>query len=334
MFSAQNIRLNVPGSTVVLGLEPMPAMSHGVANQAMRYPSPGDSSVNGTTYFRANTPVMYSYIMMPWTDGTERRVKEYMLVFGSNHVDSRRGLTTVVPIFKLNAILREKGQAFRNDLARGSAKHAQFNGYMGAMGEAILDSYTHALRNYPIVATEMERQNPDLKKYHSMAQEDQFVYLTRFGITSKWRFLGAVVSKGESTSADAYSDVESTTEAIFTVGVSVAKRACVHNLWEGNPQAGTRLFFILSRDEASGVYQYVPYATRLEEYPPLHLRNNVDAAGKFTHAYIECVGFVRESPGGKTDKDSSIVACGLAKDQEAAYMRTPMLPTMWIEIGV
>ena len=328
MFSASQIRLNVPGSNVLLGLESMPrGVGHGVdfgqSYQNMGVPTPPPEN-SGTTYFQANTPIMYSYIMNPWSDGTERHVKEYMIVFNHVNVDQRRGMTTVVPIFKLNELLRLGANKFK---VSNSPTKQEFQGYINTMGRDILDNYHYALRHDVKVAKLMEAQNADLAKYYRMAKEDEYVYLTRFGITLSWRFSGAVVSKGESASLDNYSDVEASTEAIFTVGVSLAKRACVHNLWEGKIDAGTRLFFILQY--RNGVHQYVPYATKTREYPPYDWRvtNGEDA-------HIISVGFVREAPAAKTDSDSSAIASGLTNDHKAAYMRTGMLPTMWIEINV
>jgi hypothetical protein len=328
MFSASQIRLNTPGSNVVLGLESMPrGIGHGVnfgqSYKNMDVPAPPPEN-SGTTYFKANTPIMYSYIMNPWSDGTERHVKEYMLVFNHVNVDQRRGMTTVVPIFKLNELLKQGGDKFK---VSTSAAAGVFRQYMTTMGTAILDNYHYALKHDAKVAKQMEVMYQGLPEYYRMAKEDEFVHLTRFGITLNWRFSGAVVSKGESASLDNYSDVEASTEAIFTVGVSLAKRACVHNLWEGKIDAGTRLFFILQY--RNGVYQYVPYATKTREYPPYDLRvtNGEDA-------HIISVGFVREAPAAKTDSDSSFIASGLTNDHKAAYMRTGMLPTMWIEINV
>jgi hypothetical protein len=327
MFSASQIRLNVPGSNVLLGLESMPrGVGHGVdfgqSYQNMGVPTPPPEN-SGTTYFQANTPIMYSYIMNPWSDGTERHVKEYMIVFNHVNVDQRRGMTTVVPIFKLNELLRLGANKFK--VSNSPAKQ-EFQGYMNTMGRDILDNYHYALRHDVKVSKLMEAQYTDLAKYYRMAKEDEFVYLTRFGITLNWRFSGAVVSKGESTSLDNYSDVESSTEAIFTVGVSLAKRACVHNFWEGKVDAGTRLFLILKFNKSTGAYQYVPYATKIREYPPYDEKD--------PSPHIISVGFVREPPAAKTDSDSSVIACGLAGDHKSAYMRTGMLPTMWIEINV
>lgn len=332
MFSAAQIRLTVPGSNVLLGIESMPnGIGHGVDfgknYQTIGVPTPPPES-SGTTYFPANTPIMYSYTMMPWLDGTERHIKEYMLVFNHAGVDHRRGITNVVPIFKLNALLRLGGDRFKAAKQNGNGKATEFQGYMDAMGESILDSYHHAL-NYDVrVAESMRNAYPNLASYYAMAKQDEFVYLTKFGITLNWRFSGAVVSKGESTGPDSYSDVETSTEAIFTVGVALAKRACVHNLWEGKMDAGTRLFLILNRNE-KGIYQYVPYSTKTREYPSYNMRFNGSE-----DAHIICVGFVREPPATKIDSDSSAIAAGLTTDQKAAYMRTAMLPTMWIEINV
>lgn len=297
-----SISPDVPGSTVDVGPNAMPniapgdfgltsnaGVGNGWVSEAVDYMDGGLPPATNVVSHLGDEPVTYSYALNTWIDGTHLYIQEGMLLFGAKHVDTKHKTLSGAPIFKLNSENTVSMTAFKIARLRAGSEAAKFNRLIEKHGEAVLDSYHTDLKKGNTVENDGE-----LREYHRMAQLTEFRYLTQFGIKSLWNFLGAVVSKGESTGAGVSLDMFDGSDMLFIVGISAAKRAECLNLW-GNVSSGSKVFLILMRADKNSPLQWIPYSDRSREYPERQFRTYIDASGRICKSFILEIGTVSET---------------------------------------
>lgn len=178
------------------------------------YGEPSDYSEVGN--FMSNVSITYSYSIYPWMDKTHQYIQQGMLVFTSTHMNQKFKLYNMAPVWKLNIEAREHYLRANNPFeTEGDLELQEFQRLLAEYGEAGLE-YCH--RN------PRDCNNADLKRFYNMARKEQYRYLTKFGITSHWNFVGSVLSKGESQAPNAYLDMHSDTDICYVVGCVLGKQ--------------------------------------------------------------------------------------------------------------
>ena len=317
-----------------------PAMETLAASMNYGLPTGTETS---TPFFLANDSINYSYTCMPWNDETEKYIQENMLVFACKHVDNKTqgAMTNVVPIFKLNELLRKKNGIFDYNARNNPAgEEGIFQGFLSTLGESLISEYDHHLRHNPKTAQKLADKHKTLPDAHKLALSETCRYETLFGITSRWNFLGAVVSKGESTGAGSYMDNHAHTQQVIVVGVALAKRARVHNIWpdvKNELVIGSKLFLVLRRQngEPGRPFQYEPRAYRTRDGPPDSEVFYTGTDKRSHRGHVLSLGFVWERSGNKADGFQQQIAIGTSNHsiQDAAKAMAT-LPQLYMQIGM
>jgi len=279
----------------------------------------------GNSEFLTNETISHSYAIYPYADRTHEYVSEGMLVFMSRHADLRYRLYNVAPIFKLNVLQAEAFLEFKNSQ---TPKAVEFRRYLQQFGDKALLDYAHALREgIPV-------DNGDLKKFHALAQQPEFIYLTSFGILSHWNFAGSVISKGESTGSGAYMDHHSPSDVTYVVGIATEMRCRTGNLW-GSLFPGDKVYLILTRESDETPFVWYPYMCRQRDCPGYVDRTYKDKQGRTQMGHVVYVGLVTEvveRDPTRLQIDSAILIDGRnAKDGYDAYAS---IPSVMVQIRI
>jgi hypothetical protein len=232
----------------------------------------------GNADFLANQTVSHSYAIYPYSDKTHEYVQEGMLVFVSRHTDVRYRLYNMAPIFKMNILQTE---AFIETKLSTTTDATTFKRLLANYGEKVLEEYHCALKNG------IEVQSADMNAFYKLAQRQEFMYLTKFGILQHWNFGGSVISKGEAMGSLEHHQIIDTT---YVVGLACSERARTSNLW-GHVFPGDKLYVMLTRESKDTPLVWVPFTSRD------HVTNKsyTDASGRTCNAYIVYVGLVTEA---------------------------------------
>jgi hypothetical protein len=326
---------NPPGS--VNELKFLDAFGFGSGVPGLKMPNYNDVAnnvVSTTTMFNTDSFISAMYATMCWEDGTHVLTQEYQLVFVQRYNDYKTHMSIVVPIFKLNQLARDAFSQYRALCDAGDVHALEFQAALRYYGEQALADYHIALRcGYE---TEMFEDLPDgltMRQFYERGIGDMYCYLTQFGIVNRWNFLGAVLSKCESTGAGSYLDHHSATDTVYVMGVVLAKRAVVTNIF-GPAAVGSRVGLILRR-QANGVFQFHTTVCDKREYPTSGSLYYQDASGRQVRAWLKPLGQVTEASQNLVFSETKRqVALGLRSHIKEAFEAHGSLPTMIIQIGV
>lgn len=345
-----------PGINVNVGPQSMPGVNRGVPGPsylpptnvggmetlagAMGYGLPTLES--STPFFTSNDFINAAFTAMSWRDESEKLIQENMLVFSSKHLEgsTRGSITNMVTIFKLNELMRKNHGVFiqraRDD---PNGPEAQFQNFLGSLGENLISEYDHLVRSGSATAEKLAQQYPTLPEAYSLALREECIYETLFGITSRWNFLGGVVSKGESTGPGTYLDNHAHTRMVASIGVCMGKRCRLHNVWPDSKnelRVGSKVFLVLRRErgEASAPFQLEAVASMTRSYPA-----DADVFYKgideLVRGHVICVGTVTRRSSAKANPQQQATALGISAstilDAQRAMATLPMLD---VQIGM
>jgi len=277
--------------------------------------------------YTGDNSIVYTYTIYPWEDGTHRQIQEYMLVFIGNNLDREYKLYNMAPIYKLNILMREKFEEYKNPRSR-SDKAAELRGLLEIRGERGVKLAQYQTGNNEEIA-------PNSKQLRDLVDSSEFAYVTRHGILKNWNFCGAVVSKGEATGAFSYIDHLDDSQMTSVVGVVVGQRARVSNIW-GKVAPGDRLYLILHRKDTDSPFQWVPYKTR-GAYPKDDGEVSLsykDESGVECRCFIQYIGMCTENKERDCTNYQKDCVLGRYGNAQKAYESYGNLGCIQVQIGV
>ena len=274
----------------------------------------------------SNQPIEHTYSVYPWKDNTHNQIQPYQLVFITKYLDPEYQMVNMAPIYWLNIQMQDQYNKFYRNFGQVDPNKDFFKQSLEKFGETGLDIY----RMHPFINV---LKNDELKKFVDLAYTDNFLYLTKQGILSKWNFSGAVISKQQSTAPNDYLDFPQSVESVNVVGVVIGQEARVYNIW-GPVQAGHKLFLVLTRKKLSnnkyGAFQWISWFSK-GKYPNFFYE---DDSGRKQRAFVQYVGLCTRNIEGEPTERQIQGALGGYNVMEDAYETTGTLPCITVQIGI
>lgn len=322
----------------------LPGVTGDTVATAFRAMSGGlDFEDNTTTNFQSNQGVHKSYTAMPWNDNTEQMIQEGMCIFASRHND-RGGLTNMVPIFKLNMLLKERHATFQQRVRNGISEETKFQDFVNAHGDGVLFAYHRLWKTNRKAALGMETNYPGIGEAYKSSKNEKCAYASAFGIMQRWNFLGIVISKQDSTGEDNYIDVSANKQTMSSIGMSVGLRAKAFNIWPdsaGTMRVNSKLFFILRRKDGKfqEAFQFETCSCFNRDYPQsgdvCYVTKPGADAPSYDFGIVIPVGTVTETTSYRADSERQIVATGeAAVNMYDAQNATAALPEIIIQLRI
>jgi len=301
----------------------------------------GESSVR---QFSANTFIQHSYSLVPFRDGSEKRIMENMLVFVARHIDKKHGQYPFVSIGKLNPLMREHHRLYGEWLSSGDPQTVFFEGRLNDETEEKLQFYDHLrYTNDSNGIAKFLGENEGFDKFYDLATQDVYCYQTEFGIRARWNFSGVVLSKMQGTSLMSM-DLTASTSELYNINVVVGEKARVFNYWGSvkDTKPGSKVFLVLKRaqtkdDNQLGPFQFYTYATALRETVPDNFRKYLATTGetkKYNKGWCKKIGTVSEHSGKNPNEATKQAALGLNCTEKMSYDACSTLPIMYIQLGI
>lgn len=352
---APNASVPNPGININIGPQSISALSQpnagvswlpnvgdsgfGSVARAMQFGNPQDNEV--TTFFPSNEPMNYGYVLMPWNDESENLITEGVCVFASRYIDRKFNTINAVSLGKLNQLMKIRHASFK---ARANnqpgSEESEFQNWLNSNDESLLREYDILLRTNREMAEEMSATFVGLAEAHKRAQRDSCLYESLFGILKMWNFVGVCTSLGHSTGSGDYLDSHDYTQKVHSVGITVARRARVHNVWPdagGQIRTGAKLFFVIRRSmgRKDEPFQIEPLVSHHREYPQSGDVTYKGHNNRTQRGYVIHVGFVSEKSMHVSDREKQSVAIGTnAMNAIDAHRATVSLPQIVIQLKV
>lgn len=279
--------------------------------------------------FDSNQPITHTYTVFPWKDNTHKQIQEYMLTFVTRYMDPEYHMVNMSTIYRFNIEMTEQWIHFTNPRSTILRK-TEFEQGLQRYGEQGLEMY----RTHPFVDSTVE----EMKSFYDVAHEEQFVYLTKQGILSKWNFCGAVASKQQSSAPNDDMDFPDTTESVNVIGVNIAGESRIHNLW-GDVKPGDKLFLVLTRKKLRngnyGPFQWISWYGKGGDRPSFFYTDERDQEQKAYVLYIGLCTRVTNDSGGSPPSEKQIAsALGHYNVIQDAYESYASLPCIVVQIGI
>lgn len=287
--------------------------------------------------------IQRQYMCSPYHDESNRLIMPEMLCFTVNYFDPHTGSVQVLTLSKVNQILHEHWEEFEETSVPGSynfvPRNGKFRDYLVKYGESGLENFHYADRNgraeefYGDEASKM-------REFREMALEDDYHWLTKFGILRHISFAGSVINTTRAVGLETM-DNTAHTDHYTQVNVCLAKRGRVANVFgpASRIKTGSKLWMVLRRkprpDGTSGAFHIVPWGSHIQDYPLAAQLEFRDLDGNMVRGHYWRVGVVLrgadDSPAEVSMQKASNL--GLYCSERAAYEAHGTLPTLYVALG-
>lgn len=291
-------------------------------------------------------------------DGTGEIVfQEGELIFVVRRYNIGDGVQVLLPLRKLNALSQRQWDTFimqsEGDMLRNpqyDSEAAELRELMTKYGEQILCDYARARAN-GVLGQVFKGSNTqaltDLDRYHHLALQDRFCYLTKFGFLRRVNYLGVCIFPGQAMSLpdSEYMNTHATDHQT-TVTVGVAKRLKVVNCFGPNSRimCGSRLWLTLTRKCCGskpgrapqfGAFHVVPGGSNINDKPLECEHVYCDETGAQVSGHYWPVGAVINGSKNSPQPGTIERACciGHYTDERDGAENLSALPNMWVAFG-
>lgn len=281
--------------------------------------------------------IQKQFMCAPYHDETNRLIMPEMLCFTVNMVDPDTGSSQVLTLSKVNQIMHDEWEHFLEEvrLYPGGSQETFYNA-LQAYGEVGLMNYHRA---------KMEGRLNDsynvLKEFYEKSLEDDYRWLTRFGIMHHISFAGSVINTNRAIGLETM-DMTMHSDHYTTVNVCLAKRARVANVFgpATDIKTGSKLWLILKRKSRPtgkdvGAYQIVPGGSATYDYPLASQLEYTDANKNIERGFFWRVGSVLRqgdsSPAAISIQEAANL--GYHCSERNAYETHGTLPTLYVALG-
>ena len=276
-------------------------------------------------------------------------MQQGMLAFAVRRKQQEEGATLIMSLHQVNAAMREQWADFLLYTTPGGGNQdseaLEFLRYMQLFGERGLELYAHMLNEStryksvsPFVTAVVE--NVELQNYHRLAQQDDFCYLTRWGIRQRVRYVGPIMGTTRERTLD---DMGQERYAVTSsVVVGAGRRVPCTQIFgpRHSIRDGSRLWLICTRTPCEptkfGAFRFLAGGGGLRDGPTDAERTYRDESGALCRGDVRWVGTVNRAP----FKESSPYAItqatntGAVVNNDAAVSMHLALPMMHINSGM
>lgn len=309
---------------------------------------------NMTTSLGAFDFIQKTFVVPPYHDESNQMMMPEELCWTVNYADATTGSVTVLTLKKVNQTLHEEWQLLERSKSantpESNPQSAKFYGYLKKFGEDGLNAYERARVNGRLDelkkrmdadTTDPEKNFGDLANFHRLATEEDYHWLTEFGLIRHITFAGAIINTNRAIGLETM-DRTRYTDHYTVVNVCLAKRAAVANVFGtlSDIKTGSKLWCTLKRkmkpNGEPGELMIVPGGSHLRDYPSAaELEYNDIKPGSVVRGHFWRVGVVLR----QADSSPATVSIqraanlGLYCNERSAYEAHGTLPTMWVALG-
>jgi len=292
--------------------------------------------------------IQRAYMCAPYHDESNKLIMPEMMCFTVNYADPDTGSQQVLTLSKVNQIMHDEWDTFEKSIIEGSyeynPKNKEFNDLLSKYGELGLNTYHIAMKEDKLDALQKSLEGStkfgDLKRFHEMALEDDFHWLTVFGVVRHISFAGSVINTLRAVGLETM-DMTRHTDHFTQVNVCLAKRGRVANVFGPMTRimTGSKLWLVLRRKEKPnggvGSLVVVPDGSNIYDYPLAGDLEFTDRNGKITRGHFWRVGVVLRQGDSNPANISIQQAANLGYfcNERRAYEAHGTLPSMYVAIG-
>lgn len=282
--------------------------------------------------------IQRQYMCSPYHDESNRLIMPEMLCFTVNYFDPITNSVQVLTLSKVNQILHEHWEEFlesaNSTTYNFSQRNKDFYELLKKYGEQGLENYEYAERTGRDVG-----ELGELKRFRDMALEDDFHWLTKFGILRHIAFAGSVINTTRAVGLETM-DMTEHSDHYTNVNVCLAKRARVANVFgpASRIKTGSKLWLVLKRKphpSGYGAFCIVPGGSHIQDYPLAGQLEFDDINGRVARGHFWRVGVVlRGGDEGAPEVTMQKAAnLGMYCSERAAYEAHGTLPTLYVALG-
>lgn len=300
--------------------------------------------------------IQKTFMVPPYHDESNNMIMPEQLCFTVNYADPSTGSVVVMTLPKVNQTLHEEHMQFERSRVAGNPEFNPqsqiFYTLLQEFGEKGLAAYERASSEGRLGELQ-ERLDKDtrvtkgagtfgrLMQFHRMSLEDDFHWLTMFGLLRHITFAGVVINTNRATGLENM-DRTLYSDHYTVVNVCLAKRIAVANVFGtlATIKTGSKLWLILKRKNKPnggiGELVIVPGGSHIKDYPMAgSLEFNDFKDGDVVRGHFWRVGVVlRQADSSPAEVSIQRAAnIGLFCNERGAYEAHGTLPTMWIALG-
>lgn len=296
--------------------------------------------------------IQKTYMVPPFHDESNQMIMPEQLCWTVNYADPTTGSVTVMTLPHVNQTMHDEWlQCERSSSPSSNEYNPQCERFMKlfkTFGEKGLNAYERARVEDRLGELQSrmtgKKEGEDfasLKMFREMATEDDFHWLTVFGLVRHITFAGVVINTNRAIGLENM-DRTMFTDHYTVVNVCLAKRAAVANVF-GTLQdikTGSKLWCILKRkmkpNGTVGELMIVPGGSHIKDYPSAGELEYFDVKeGDVVRGHFWRVGVVlRQADSSPAEVSIQRAAnLGLFCNERAAYEAHGNLPTMWVALG-
>lgn len=310
-----------PGSGAFSGMPP--TSSSGVSLKSMEF-------------------IQRTFLCAPYSDESNQLIMPEMLCWTVNYVDPETGAQQVMTISQVNQTCHEEWALFMSSIVPGSNDSnpykSKFYTWLQKYGEQGLQNYALSVKEGREISD--AELNAELKEFHRMALEDDFHWLTMFGLLRHISFAGVVINTNRAVGLETL-DMTSHTDHYTDVNVCVAKRIRCANVFgpSSRIKTGSKLWVVLRRklkpDGKYGELVLEPGGSNVHDYPLAGEVEFQDLNGNHVRGHAWRVGAVlREGDASPANISIQQAAnLGLYCNARRAYEAHGTLPSIYINVG-
>lgn len=235
--------------------------------------------------------------------------------------------STLVEMFnpgQLNKILRDgyrrvmEQVLYEKDIG---GKATAFMKLLADFGEGSIETYhTHKQAGtLKLMFNGEEEKRSQIKELHRLATSDEFYYMTCFGVSDRWKFVGFVLTTSDPLRIKGSQRLNYARQLSVNVTVRGEIQRAL-NLWGGYSETDScsKLYFILNKIKSNtgyGSFQFVPYGSRNRASIPRSQLLYRDSFGMLRPGSVTYVGYIQLPSKRKTvSAPTKLMASGLIAD--------------------
>jgi hypothetical protein len=334
---------SVPSTTWEPSTNPFGQVATDMLNAWMNGGAPPKSTMG--VDIKAFDFIQRQYMCSPYHDESNRLIMPEMLCFTVNYYDPQTGSVQVLTLSKVNQILHEHWEEFMESVFSNglnfSQRNKDFYDLLATYGEQGLENFHYADRNGHAEDFYSGKELSDLRKFRDMALEDDYHWLTKFGILRHISFAGAVINTTRAVGLETM-DNTAHSDHYTQVNVCLAKRGRVANVFgpASRIKTGSKLWMVLRRKSrpsglGPGPFCIVPGGSHIYDYPLAGELEFEDINKKTVRGHFWRVGVVLR---GADDSPATVAIqrasnLGLYCSERAAYEVHGTLPTLYVALG-
>lgn len=292
--------------------------------------------------------IQKQYMVPPYHDESNNMIMPEQLCFTVNYADPTTGSVVVMTLPKVNQTLHEEHLHFERSRVQGNPEFSPqskiFYDLLNEFGEKGLAAYERASSEGRLgeLQERLGAKFGKLEQLHRMSLEDDFHWLTMFGLLRHITFAGVVINTNRATGLETM-DRTLFSDHYTVVNVCLAKRVAVANVFGtlANIKTGSKLWLILKRKNKpngdAGELVIIPGGSHIMDYPMAgSLEFNDIKKDDVVRGHFWRVGVVlRQADTSPAEVSIQRAAnIGLFCNERGAYEAHGTLPTMWIALGI